>query len=177
LLLFFKKEGLASCFSEPFKESDLQDQDEHGGSRRGRRLAALALVLALAGCKLVDQTTFGVAAQPPAPDQLTEALRRGSGVPLVVVRYDGAEVAYDQALHDAVDLAEARKPDVAYDVVTVVPAKGTPDQQIAAAEQAQHDATDVMDKMVDIGVRPERVHLATRTDPSITAHEIRIYVH
>lgn len=141
--------------------------------------ARLALILLFwcSGCKLVDQTTFGAKPIPPAPDQLTEALKPDSRVPLVTIRYaDNAAVAQHEALRTAVDLAQARKPDAKYDVVTVVPARLTPDQQIAAAEQTQRDATDVMSQLADLGVDPTRMTLAVRTDPAILERELRIYV-
>ena len=129
-----------------------------------------------AGCALVDQTTFGVPATPPAPDQLTDALQSRGAIPLVTIRYDGAAVAYAESLATAIDAAEARKPDVTFDVVTAVPAVGDPAAQVRAIEQGQGDAQQVMDWMADDGVTPDRIHLSARTDPTIRAREVRIYV-
>jgi type IV pilus biogenesis protein CpaD/CtpE len=136
-----------------------------------------ALLLCCGGCKLVDQTTFGAKPVPPAPDQLSEALKPDSRVPLVIIRSANNTLAAQQdALRTAVDLAQARKPDAKYDVVTVVPARLTPDQQIAAAEQTQRDATDVMDQLSDLGVDPAQMSLEVRSDPAILQRELRIYV-
>jgi type IV pilus biogenesis protein CpaD/CtpE len=138
---------------------------------------AFALLLCCTGCKLVDQTTFGAKPIPPAPDQLSEALKPDSRVPLVIILAANREVAaQEQALRTAVDLAQARKPDAKYDVVTVVPGHLTPDQQIAAAEQTQGDATDVMDQLAELGVDPARMSLQVRADPAILQRELRIYV-
>jgi len=139
--------------------------------------AALALLLCCSGCKLVDQTTFGARLAPPAPDQLTEALKPDSRVPLVIIRYAATDVVPQvEALRTAVELAQARKPDAKFDVVTVVPARVTPDQQIAAAQQTQRDATDVMEQLSDLGVDPARMSLGVRADPAISERELRIYV-
>jgi hypothetical protein len=137
----------------------------------------LATVLLQAGCKLVDQTTFGAKPVPPAPDLLTEALAEGSRIPLVVIHYGGAAFVYDDTLNTEVDAALARKPDATFDVVTEVPATGNPDDQTAAIERGQQDAVGVMSKLADDGVDPARIHLSARTDPGITAREIRLYVH
>jgi hypothetical protein len=131
------------------------------------------MVLGLGACKLVDQTTFGAAPAAPAPDQLTAAL---TGVPLVVIR-GPYPAMYDEALRDAVGLAEARKPNAAYDVVTIVPASGSSDQQIAEAAKGQPDAIDMMDKLAEIGVDPQRMHLSVRADAAVAAREMRLYVH
>ena len=137
---------------------------------------SLALGCALAGCGLVDQTTFGARPVPPAPDQLTEALQSRGAIPLVTIRYDGAAFVYAEPLATAIDSAESRKPDVVFDVVTAVPAVGDPTTQVQAIEQGQGDAQQVMDWMADDGVTPDRIHLSARTDPTIRAREVRIYV-
>ncbi len=148
-------------------------------TRRGWAAGAscIGLLVWLAGCKLVDQTTFGAAPVAPAPDQISAALAANTGVPLVVIRFDGAGVAYDEALRKAVQLAQARRPDAVYDLTTVVPAQGPPDQQISAVTEGEQDATDVMDTMADLGVNPDKMHLAARAEPGLPARELRIYVH
>jgi len=136
----------------------------------------LLLALLPCGCALVDQTTFGARPRAPAPDQLAMALQSNGAIPLVTIRYDGAEFTYDEALARAIESAEARKPDVTFDIVTAVPAKGTPAEQVRTIEQGQGDAAAVMDKMADDGVTPDRIHLSARTDPTIAAREVRVYV-
>jgi hypothetical protein len=144
-----------------------------------RRLyfACLVIVALQGGCKLVDQTTFGAKAQPPAPDLLTEALAEGSRIPLVVIRYDGTPAVFDDALNNAAEMALDRKPDVIFNLVTVVPAKGSADDQSKAIEGGTSDLTDVMGQLANDGVNPERIHLSARADPAISAREIRVYVH
>jgi len=145
-----------------------------------RRFAILALLAGLAclgGCNLVDQTTFGGKPQKPPPDLLTQALRPGSTLPLVTIVFNGGEVAYAQQLRTAVQMAEVRKPDAQYDLVTVVSAKGDPSDQVKAARAGESDAIAVADEMGELGVDPARMHMAARTDPNVGARELRIYVH
>lgn len=139
--------------------------------------AALLALCSLVGCRLVDQTTFGGKPQKPPPDMLTQALRPGPALPLVTIVFNGGEVAYVDQLRLAVQMAEARKPDVQYDLVTAVPASGSPSDQVSLAKQGESDAIDVAQAMNDLGVDPPRIHMAARTDPKITARELRIYVH
>jgi hypothetical protein len=138
--------------------------------------ALLALLPLLTGCKLVDQTTFGGKPQKPPPDMLTEALRPGPPIPLVTIVFNGGEVAYVDELRLAVQMAEARKPDVRYDLVTVVPARGDPSDQVKAARQGEPDAIAVADEMINLGVDPTRMQMSARTDPRLNARELRIYV-
>ncbi len=134
-----------------------------------------ALVLPV-GCHLVDQTDFGAKPAPPAPDQLAEAMRPNATVPLVAIRYDGGESAYGPALQRAVEMAEARRADPRYEVVAVVPAKGSPAEQVAAAEQAGEDARDVADRLLALGVTAAAIRLSARTEPGLTAREVRVYL-
>ena len=64
-----------------------------------------------------------------------------------------------------------------YELVTAVPATGTPADQVRVAKQGASDAVDVAQAMNDIGVDPPRIHMAARTDPRINTRELRIYVH
>lgn len=149
-------------------------------ARRWMRLlmpAPWLVLLCLTGCKLVDQTTFGGKPQKPPPDMLTQALQPGPPVPLVTIVFNGGEVAYADQLRLAVQMAEARKPDMQYDLVTAVPARGSPADQVQVAKQGQSDAVDVASEMSGLGVDPTRIHLSARTDPQITTRELRIYIH
>ena len=144
-----------------------------------RKLAGIAMLLlavGATGCRLVDQTTFGAKRQKPPPDYLTQALQPGPALPLVTIVFNGGEVAYQDELRLAVQMAEARKPGVQYDLVTVVPAKGTPADQVATAKQGESDAVDVATRMSDLGVDPTHIHMAARTDPNVNTRELRVYV-
>ena len=130
----------------------------------------------IAGCKLVDQTTFGGGPETPPPDALTRALQPGPPVPLVQIVFNGGQVAYARQLRLAVLMAEGRRPGIQYDLVTVVPARGSPADQVAAARQGESDAIAVADEMNALGVDPPRIHMAARTDPGVNTRELRIYV-
>ena len=140
-------------------------------------ILALAVVLGLGGCKVIDQTTFGAKPQKPPPDMLARALAPGPPVPLVTIVFNGGQVAYTDQLRLAVLMAEGRHPGLQYDLVTVVPARGTPSEQEAAAQAGNADAIDVADEMDSLGVDPAHIHFSARTDADVNARELRIYVH
>ena len=70
---------------------------------------------------MVDQTTFAPDPEPPAPAQVATTAQADRRVPLLTVRFDVPNPAYGDLLRYAVQTAEARDPNVQYDVVTVVP--------------------------------------------------------
>ena len=103
---------------------------QRGGMPRTRATAALLVFLLGAGCTLVDQRTFN----PQAGKRpVVAATGPGPAPPLVTVDYAKPDPQYAAALHQAVADAVAVKPDVQFDVVTVVPGSGTPAQQVSAA--------------------------------------------
>ena len=137
-----------------------------------------ATLLLLGGCKLVDQTTFNPEAgrspavvarptppAPPAPSGPT---------PLLTVR--GESAPFDDAVREAVAAARAVRRDVAFDVITVVAADGTPGEQTARARDGAEGAVQVAALIVAQGVPSGRVRLGARTERGITEREVRVYV-
>ena len=78
--------------------------------------------LALAGCTLIDQTTFAPApeASPPTPAPPQVDPR----TPLLTIGYDTPNPNYQELLHFAVRTAESRAPGVQYDVIAMMPSGG-----------------------------------------------------
>jgi hypothetical protein len=137
--------------------------------------AALLLLPLLAGCKLIDQRTFNPHAGEPAtgPAPVAAAVTP----PLMTIDFSTPNPIYDTQLRAAVQQALARKPDVVFDVTTVVPATGTPAQQVAAAEAISADARQVARTISSDGVDDGNVHLSARSEPDVKVRQIRVYVH
>lgn len=142
-----------------------------------RWVPALAL---LGGCALIDQTTFNPDAgkppvvamrPPPAP-----VLPAPSGPPALLTVRLGNEAPFADELRDAVAAARARKRDVAFDVVAVAPVGGSPAEQAARAEAGGEEAARVAEVIVSEGIPSSRVRLGSRTEPSVLAREVRVYV-
>ncbi len=148
---------------------------QRGGMLRTRSVASLALVLLLGGgCTLVDQRTFnpqaGARPKPPAPTGPAPA------PPLVTVDFGQPDPQYAAALHQAVAEALARKPDVQFDVVTVVPGTGTTEQQVAAASGITGNAREIARAINSDGVDDDRIHLQARSDASVTTRQVQVFV-
>ncbi len=137
----------------------------------------LALVL-LPGCRLVDQRSFDAAAgRAPTPYAAPVVAAPPPAPPLLSIRYDTPAPDYAAALRVVVREALARKPDVLFEVVTLVPATGTPAQQVGAAQAANGSGREVAQAIVGDGADVGQIEMAARADPAITAREVRIYVH
>jgi hypothetical protein len=124
--------------------------------------------LALAGCKLIDQTTFA-----PAPEANTAAPappKVDPRTPLLTIGYDTPNPNYQELLSFAVSTAESRAPGVEYDVIAIVPAGG----DVAVA---QSNAVEVMRTIMEQRVPAERIHLGLRTEPATAQRQVRVYVH
>lgn len=148
--------------------------------------ALLSLLLGLpllAGCTLIDQRTFNpdagkrpvsTKAETPAPP-----VPGLSGPPplLRIPLGPGAREDWAGPLRTAVTAARARKPDVVFDVVAVVPATGTPQEQAAAVEDAEEPAGRVARAIIAAGVVSGRVQLQARPAPDATGREVRVFVH
>ena len=130
--------------------------------------------LSLTGCKLIDQTTFAPAPEAVPAQVTVPRIDRRS--PLVTIGYDQPNPQYQEMLGYAVHAAESRDAAVQYDVFAVVPAKGSPAQQVVAAGAAQQDAVGVMKSIMALGVPAERIHLGVRSDSEIGANQVRVYV-
>ncbi len=140
-----------------------------------RPLYALALLLLLAGCKLIDQRTFNPHAGEPA--RVPVAAGPAAVPPLLTIDYNTPNPDYAAAMREAVKQELSRKPDVTFDVTTVVPATGTLAQQVAAASELSADARQVARTISSSGVDDNNVQLSARADPDVKNRQIRVYVH
>lgn len=139
-------------------------------------LAALLLipvVLApLAGCTLVDQRTFQAEAAAPGAEELARA--QAAALPLVSVRLDEV-TPWRSTLAVAVQAAQQRRPDAAFDVMALVPTQAAPAEQDRRVAQAAGDARTVAEAMGAAGVPAEQLRLGLRGDPGSPAREVRVF--
>jgi hypothetical protein len=139
----------------------------------------LATLTALAGCKLVDQTTFApspeapVKAVEPPPPPVSPPDKR---TPLLTIGFGTPNPNYKDLLAYAVHQAEERRPDVSFDVVSVVLASGDTVAQSLAASHGADDAAQVMQAMMALGVPDTRIHLGTRTELGLSERQVRVYI-
>ena len=151
------------------------------------RLAArcfvpVALLIALAGCTLVDQRTFRAAAPEPGAAELGPAgagAGAGAGAaarPLAVIRMGEAGPDYRPMLAEAVQAAQQRNPDARFDVIALVPTRASPAEQDRRIAEAARDAQEVATAMGAAGVPSDWLTLGLRGDPGVPAREVRVHL-
>ncbi|WP_428490959.1 hypothetical protein [Rhodopila sp.] len=135
-----------------------------------RMMPVIVALLSFTGCTLIDQRTFAPSpeaeaqpAPPPAPVVLD------TRAPLVTIDYTVASPNYAALLSYAVRAAEMRDADVQYDVVSMMKDAG----ELSTGQQR---ALGVMRSIMRDQVPSSRIHLALRTDPGLTADQVRVYV-
>lgn len=133
----------------------------------------LALLLALGGCTLIDQRSFERTPQAPAADAATTAAL--PALALLTIRF-GDNQDWRPALRQAVEAAQSRKPDVAFQVAATVAMGATPARQDQMLRQGAADATEIANGLLALGVDPKNVHVAVRGDAGNPPREVRIYV-
>lgn len=93
--------------------------------------------------------------------------------PLVVIRFDREDVAYEPALYQAVNSALERSPDVIFDLVAVTPGSGT---QNLSSGSARRNAEQVLGSLAEMGLPSDRVMLSAMASPTAQSSEVHIYV-
>lgn len=89
--------------------------------------------------------------------------------PLVVIRFDKPDVAYEPQLYQALSRALERRPDAVFDLVAVSPSGGNP-------SAARRNADTVFQSMTNMGLPAERVAMAAMPSPAAKTPEVHIYV-
>ena len=105
-----------------------------------------------------------------APMDLTE--RR----PLVVIRFDRANVPYEQALYQSVNQALERNPNAHFDLVAVSPAQVSPGQTALGSNAARRNAEAVMRSLTGMGLPADRVDLSATTSAQAHGNEVHLYL-
>lgn len=147
---------------------DISRQQSYVANERGN-LGTLSLGITsgqLYGASLGNQSAIRSAGFTPTAD------RR----PLVVIRFDRQNVAYQQALYQAVSRAIERRPDAAFDLVAVSPALGSAGDQASSAATARRNAEQVLRSLSEMGLPANRVRMSATSSPTASSNEVHLYV-
>lgn len=98
-----------------------------------------------------------------------------SSSPLVVIRFDRPDIRYEQALYSALGQAVERRPTALFDVVAVAPSAGNSAQVALGQMNSRRRADEVVRKMVEMGLQPDRIRLSATTSPDVYTNEVQIY--
>lgn len=96
--------------------------------------------------------------------------------PLVVIRFDRADVPYQQALYTAVSRTLEKRPNALFDLVAVAPAKGGQARVALNSQKARQHAENVVRSLIEMGLPPNRVAVSAQTMAQADNNEVHLYV-
>jgi hypothetical protein len=119
------------------------------------------------------------APRAPAPSRTATAAPAAPGAgdrPLVVIRFDQANVDYEQPLYTAVSRALERKPSATFTIQAVAPNAGTAAAVAVNTNTSRQNAENVLRSLTNMGLPADRVSLAATMSPDIQSNEVRVFV-
>ncbi len=156
---------------------DINRQTTYVAAERSN-LTALSLAIKngeLLGSSLANRA-FATAAPIASASPMAMPAAPAGQRPLVVIRFDRANVQYQQALYTAVNRALQRRPQAAFDLVAVSPAQGSPAQVTVSSNQAKRNAEAVLRTLSEMGLPLERVRLSAINSAQALTNEVHLYV-
>ena len=95
--------------------------------------------------------------------------------PLVVIRFDRKDVAYDQALYNAVSRTLENRPGATFALVAVAPNTGGAAKIALNRNKARRHAENVLRSLQRMGLPVQRVAISERTGRA-TSTEVHLYL-
>ena len=90
---------------------------------------------------------------------------------ILVIKFDDTDFDYSTALFESISNALEQMPSASFEVVAVSPTGGA-----SFADKARQRASEVFNKVVEMGVPSERLSLASSNSTSAQAEEVHIYL-
>ncbi len=127
------------------------------------------------GASLTNRA-LGAAGSPNARSALSPSRSLAGRRPLVVIRFDRQNVAYEQALYSAVSRALERRPNATFELVAVSPATGDNARRALDANQARRNAEAVLRTLQSMGLPAQRVNISAQTSAQAQNNEVHLYL-
>ncbi len=121
-------------------------------------------------------STAPVASTSPVLGTGTRSFDAGNRQPLVVIRFDRADVPYEQALYTAVNRTLQSRPQSVFDVVAISPMQGGAANVALNQTKATRNAQRVLRSLTDMGLPASRVSLSASSSNQAASNEVHIYV-
>lgn len=113
---------------------------------------------------------------PPQMPVGDVAVAPSAGRLLVLVRYNQPYVEYEQQLSAAVSTALQRKSDLQFTLISVTPMKGDPAEIATMQESASRHAEEMRRSLVQLGLAPSRIAMASTQTQEAAYPEVHVYV-
>jgi hypothetical protein len=125
---------------------------------------------------VASATSLRQNSRPSASRSRTTSSSAASERPLVVIRFDQPDVAYEQPLYTAVSRALERKPSATFTVMAVAPNAGSAAQVAVNTNASRQNAENVLRALTNMGLPADRVSLSATMSPDVQSNEVRIFV-
>lgn len=96
--------------------------------------------------------------------------------PLAKIKFDKADVNYQEPVYLAVHEALQKYPNATFDLVAVHPEKGNPAQVAIESSRARRNAEKVLRTLTEMGLPVERVNLSYAPSGEATSNEVHLYI-
>jgi len=96
--------------------------------------------------------------------------------PLVKIRFDRPDVAYEQPVYNAVSEALKRYPNARFELVAVHPSNGNAAELAIESTRARRDAEKVLRSLTQMGLSLDRIDLSYMPSTDATSDEVHLYV-
>ncbi|MEO1193819.1 MAG: hypothetical protein AAFY02_18835 [Pseudomonadota bacterium] len=150
------------------------DVSRTSGFLAAERNNLTTLAVAVDNGQYIGTSLASLSSGVPAPPPFGGAQSLvGTREPLVVIRFDRANVNYDAPLYAAVSAALERRPNAAFDVVSVSP--GSTQARLNSARGRQN-AERVVRSLANMGLPLDRIGLAATSSPAVQVDEVYVYV-
>lgn len=160
------------------------------GSERGN-LRTLSLAVSTGnffGRSLSNRpfSSLSQASSQPATLAPASAVAQGSAIPaaaatgtprpLVKIRFDRPDVAYEQPVYLAVSEALERFPSARFELVAVHPSIGNAAQIAIESTRARRNAEKVLRTLTEMGLPSDRIDLSYTPSPEARSSEVHLYI-
>ncbi|MSP44016.1 MAG: hypothetical protein EXR08_11775 [Alphaproteobacteria bacterium] len=154
---------------------DISRQTAYVGNERAR---LTTLANSINKGVMYGETLASGASLPPlgSPAAMSGGGMAMAGRPLVVIRFDRADVDFEQPLYSALTRALESRPDARFDVVSVVPAGSNASDMRRSQTQSRRNAEAVMASIADMGLPASRLSISSTTSGEISSNEVRVYM-
>lgn len=123
-----------------------------------------------------QKNTMTLSAPSNTASKSDSALLSGNGKALVVIRFDRANIAYEQALYQAVNKTLDANPNASFELVAVSPLAGNAAEATLAATEAQRNAEGVLRALTQMGLPMDRVKLTASNSADASTSEVHLFV-
>lgn len=122
---------------------------------------------------MAKPTETVVAAQTANP---AEAPSVSNPRPLVKIRFDRADVDYQQPVYMALNEAMEKYPNSRFELVAVYPTQGNAAQVAIESTKSRRNAEKVLRSMTQMGLPMDKVDISYSSSPAVTDNEVHIYI-